>query len=148
MDFRFQPGANLPNGTQPVELCIPDAELATGDPSKIFELLDCEAKERSEIHLTAVADNVRRKNPTAGEKEITIELVRYRQTLPEWTVILGGVELGVIVGVASKMLRDTAQEALKRPDALSEAIIDDNDDKDMEIEIGRDEAGEGDRFGD
>jgi hypothetical protein len=145
MDFRFQPGANLPNGTQPVELCIPDAKLATSDPSTIFGLLDCEAKERSEIHLSAVADNIRHENPTASEKEIAIELARHRQTLPEWTVILGSVELGVIVGVASKMLRDTAQEALKKRDALSEA---DTDDKDTEIEIGRDEDDDRDRFGD
>jgi hypothetical protein len=146
MNFRFQPGANLPNGTQPVDLCIPDAKLATGDPSKIFELLDCEAKERSEIHLTAVADNIRRENPNAGEKEITTELARHRQTLPEWTVIVGGVKLGVIVGVASKMLRDTAVEALKKRDPSSEQIID--DDKDAAIEIGRDEDDDGDRFGD
>jgi hypothetical protein len=44
------------------------------------------------------------------------------------------------------MLRDTAQEALKKRDALSEA--DDTDDKDTEIEIDRDEDGDGDRFGD
>jgi hypothetical protein len=137
MRVQFRPGANLPSTTLPVDTRVPDAELVSADPVTILGLLDNEAKERSQIHLSAVAETMRRADPNASEAELAIKLEQYRQTLPEWMVVIGGVELGVIVGVEGRMLRDATEEALKRRDAGSAQDLDDDDDGD--IEAGRDD---------
>ncbi len=141
MRVQFRPGANLPPTTQPVDTGIPDAELVSSDPATILGLLDNEAKERSQIHLNAVAETMRRADPNASEADLAIKLEQYRQTLPEWTVLIGGVELGVIVGVEGRMLRDATEEALKRRDAGSAQDLDDDD---RDIEMGRDDDDDAD----
>jgi hypothetical protein len=137
MRVQFRPGANLPPTTQPIDTGVPDAELVSTDPATILGLLDSEAKERSQIHLSAVAETMRLADPAASEADIAAKLEQYRQTLPEWMVVIGGVELGVIVGVEGRMLPDATEEALKRREAGAAGDLDDDDDRDGET--GRDD---------
>jgi hypothetical protein len=128
MRVQFRPDANLPPTTKPIDTGIPDAELVSSDPATILGLLTNEAKERSQIHLSAVAEAMRRADPAASETDIADKLEQYRQTLPQWMVVIGGVELGVIVGVDGRMLPDAAEEALKRHTAGAAQDLDDDDD--------------------
>jgi hypothetical protein len=138
MRVQFRPSANLPPTTKPIDTGVPDAELVSSDPATILGLLDNEAKERSQIHLSAVAEAMRRADPAASEADIAVRLEQYRQTLPEWTVVIGGVELGVIVGVEGRMLPDATEEALKRREVGASHDLDDDED-DRASDLGRDD---------
>ena len=125
MHIQFRPAANLPAETEVVDTEIADAKLAARDSATVLHLLDTEAKERMEIHLDAIAKNCRRKDPAASKEEIERLVSRSRDEMPQWTVAVDGVELGVITGVERAMLRDVASEALRSRESLA---LDDDDD--------------------